>query len=192
METKLNNPLEKTFKVKEKETPKEEKKEKSTSPLISAECIEYLNYRIKQEELSSRLYLSMSMYLNNIGYIGAAKALKKDSDDEMTHANWAREYLLSLGIQPETPALEAPKQSFNGLPDVIRQSYDHEVLVTKQINDLGKDAITKGDFLLLQLVMKYQNEQIEEQEKVQTRLDRLNLFGETKDVLLLLDNELGQ
>lgn len=179
-------------KFKKVELPKTEKKEADNTSLISKECIDYLNYRIKQEELSSRLYLAMSMYLENVGYIGAAKAWKKDADDEMTHANWAREYLLALGIQPETPALEAPKQSFNGLPDVIRQSYDHEIVVTKQINDLGKDAIAKGDFLLLQLVMKYQVEQQEEIEKTRTRLDRLNLFGEDKVSLRMFDNELGQ
>lgn len=172
------------FKPKTKETV-------SKNPLITKECIDYLNYRIKQEELSSRLYLAMSMYLENVGYTGASKAWKKDADDEMTHANWAREYLLSLGIQPETPTLEAPIQSFTGLPEVIEKTYDHEVMVTKQINDLGKDAMSKGDFLLMQLVMKYQNEQIEEMNKVTNLKDRLILFGTDKVSLRMFDNELG-
>lgn len=182
------------FKIKE-ESVKIETKEveiKSKNPLISDECIKYLNYRIKQEELSSRLYLSMSMYLENIGYFGAAKSWKKDADDEMVHANWAREYLLSLGIQPETPALEAPQQTFNGLPDVIHKTYDHEVIVTKQINDLGKDAIAKNDFLLLKLVMKYQEEQIEEMNRVVNNIDRLKLIGEDKLSLIILDQEFGK
>lgn len=179
-------------KEEKKETQITEKTEASKNPLISDECIKYLNYRIKQEELSSRLYLAMSMYLENVGYFGAAKAWKKDADDEMTHANWAREYLLSLGIQPITPALEAPIQSFTGLPDVILKTYDHEVIVTKQINDLGKDAMAKSDFLLFQLVMKYQNEQIEEMNKVTNLKDRLKLFGEDRVSLRMFDNELGQ
>lgn len=179
------------IKEEKKESKTEEKMEISKNPLISDECIDYLNYRIKQEELSSRLYLAMSMYLENVGYIGAAKAWKKDADDEMTHANWAREYLLSLGIQPITPTLEAPIQSFTGLPDVILKTYDHEVIVTKQINDLGKDAMTKGDFLLFQLVMKYQNEQIEEMDKVTNLRDRLKLFGISEVSLRMFDNELG-
>lgn len=179
--------------TEKKESKKQEmKKEYTKNPLISDECIKYLNYRIKQEELSSRLYLSMSMYLENVGYLGAAKKWKEYSKEENTHADWAREYLLALGIQPETPTLEAPKQSFNGLPEIIKLTLEHETEVTKQCNDLGKDAISKGDFLLLQLVMKYQQEQIEEQEKAQNNVDRLELFGETKDVLLLLDQEFGK
>ena len=35
------------------------------NPMISDEVIGYLNMRIEQEELSSRMYLSMSMWLNN-------------------------------------------------------------------------------------------------------------------------------
>lgn len=185
---KLKINLEKPFKPKE---TKQEETKSSKNPLISDECIKYLNYRIKQEELSSRLYLAMSMYLENVGYLGAAKAWKKDSDDEMVHANWAREYLLSLGIQPETPTLEAPIQTFDGLPDIIYKTYDHEIVVTKQINDLGKDAIAKGDLLLLQLVIKYQNEQIEEMNKVTNLKDRLELFGTDKVSLRMFDNELG-
>jgi len=188
---KLEEP--KKFKIKEEmvETKKEEKVEFSKNPLISDECIKYLNYRIKQEELSSRLYLAMSMYLENVGYTGVAKKYRQYANEENSHADWARTYLLSLGIQPETPTLEAPKQSFTGLPEIIKSTLEHETTITKQCNDLGKDAMAKGDFLLLQLVMKYQQEQIEEQEKAQTNFDRLELFGASEVSLRMFDNELG-
>ncbi len=65
------------------------------NPLISTECIDYLNYRVQQEEYSSRIYLSMSMWLNNKGYVGAAALWRKYSDEEMAHAEWSRTYLLS-------------------------------------------------------------------------------------------------
>lgn len=179
----------------EKEIVREEKKEEtfSKNPLISDECIKYLNYRIKQEELSSRLYLAMSMYLENVGYTGAAKKYRQYANEENSHADWARTYLLSLGIQPETPTLEAPKQTFTGLPEIIRATLEHEIIVTKQCNDLGKDAMAKGDFLLLQLVMKYQAEQIEEMSKAVNNVDRLKLIDENDKLsLIILDQEIGQ
>ena len=78
---------------------------KAKSPLISDKTIELLNYRIEQEDYSSRLYLSMSLWLENAGY-ASAKLWKKYSSEEANHADWARTYLLSLGIQPKTGALE--------------------------------------------------------------------------------------
>lgn len=163
-----------------------------TNPFATKECIDILNYRIQQEEQSSRLYQSMSLWLNDNGFLGAAKSWLKDSEDEMTHAQWAKDFLLDMGVQPKLPALQEPQQTFTGLPDVIKKSYEHEIVVTQQCNDLAKHSIQYGNHLLYQLAIKYLHEQQEELGKLQNLLDRLNAFGENPDVLRLLDNELGQ
>ena len=123
--------------------------------------------------------------------MGAAKAWQTDADGEMEHAQWAKEYLLDMGVQPEIPALPKPVQSFTGLCDIIKQSYKHEVLVTEQCNELAKQAFKNSDHLLYQLANKFLKEQQEELGKVQTLLDKLSAFGEDKVALRLLDNELG-
>jgi len=161
------------------------------NPFATQSVIDALNYRIENEENSSRLYHAMSMWLNDNGYIGASKAWQKDSDDEMGHAMWAKEYLLDMGIQPKIPALKEPTQSFTGLPDIIRQSYKHEIDVTNQCNTLANTALKSGDNLLYQLANKFLQEQQEELGKVQTLLDKLEAFGEDKIAMRLLDNELG-
>lgn len=193
---KLENPLkQEKFKIKEKEMPEksnQETKEYNTSnPFISKECIDILNFRIEQEEQSSRLYQSMSLWLNDNGYMGAAKAWLKDSEDELLHAQWAKDFLLDMGIQPLLPALKQPQQSFKDLCDVIKQSYQHEIVVTQQCNDLAKHAMEYGNHLLYQLAIKYLKEQQEELGKLQTLLDKLEAFGEDKIAIRLLDNELG-
>lgn len=154
-------------------------------------CIEILNFRINQEEASSRLYHAMSLWLNDKGYVGAAKAWQKDADDEMTHASWAKEFLLDMGIQPTLATIDAPPQDFSGFPDIIRKSFEHEVTVTKQCNDLALFAWTNGNHLLYQLAIKYLKEQQEELGKLQTLVDKLEAFGENQVALKLLDQELG-
>ena len=163
----------------------------SKNPFATKECIDILNFRIEQEEQSSRLYHSMSMWLNDNGFMGAAKAWQLDADGEMEHAGWAKEFLLDMGIQPKIPALKEPTQSFAGLPDVIRKSYEHEVLVTKQCSDLASHAMKSSNHLLYQLSMKYMKEQQEELGKLQTIIDKLSSFGEDGVALRLLDTELG-
>lgn len=163
----------------------------SKNPLISQLCVDTLNYRIQQEELSSRIYLSMSMWLNNKGFTGAASLWKKYSNEELAHSDWAREYLLSFGIQPATPALDKPEQSFEGLPQIIKKSFDHEIEVSKQIKSLGDHALKMGDHMLYELCLKYMKEQVEEHDKMQTWMDKLEAFGTDGTALRLLDNEMS-
>jgi ferritin len=165
---------------------------KSHNPLIDEHCIKNLQYRIQQEEESSRLYLSMSMWLNNEGYTGAAQLWKKYADEEMTHANWAREYLLAMGVTPATPVLAAQPTTFDGLPAIIRASFDHEITVTKQIKVMASGALKEGDHMLYELCLRYLKEQVEEHDKTQTWVDKLAAFGEDKLALRMLDDEMAK
>lgn len=159
------------------------------NPLITTDVINHLNYRIQQEEYSSRLYLSMSMWLENNGYTGTAKLWKKYSEEEMIHADWSREYLLSLGVQPSVLKIETPPQNYTGLCEIVRQSYKHEIEVTQQCKDLCDLALKNGDHLLYQLGLQYVKEQVEEMNKMQTHIDKITSFGEDKIAMRLFDDE---
>lgn len=164
----------------------------SKNPFASDEAIKFLNYRIEMEEASSRIYESMSLWLDNEGYLGAAKAFKKDAEDERTHAQWAKQYLLDMGIQPTLSALPKPEQNFTGLEQIFQKSYDHELLITEECNEMASKAMKSGDHLLYHLASKYMGEQQEELGKVITRLDRLSIIGTEKTGLLIIDQELGE
>jgi ferritin len=164
---------------------------KTKNPMITEECVKHLNYRIEQEEYSSRIYLAMSMWLDDNGYKGAAKEWRTYSNEEMGHADFARAYLLNLGVQPNTPALQAPTQTFTGLPQIIQMSYDHEIEITRQCKELATHAMKMADHLLYELSMKYLHEQQEEMGKMQDLMDELEAFGTDKIAMRLLDNKLG-
>lgn len=163
----------------------------SSNPLLGQPCVDYLNYRIQQEEYSSRIYMSMSMWLNNKGYSGAAALWRKYADEELTHADIARKYLLSFGIQPVTPKLDEPQQNFSGLPEIIKMSFEHEIEVSKQIKEMADHALSMGDHMLYELCLAYLKEQVEEHDKTQTWVDKLEAFGTDKIALRLLDNEMA-
>jgi ferritin len=161
------------------------------NPLLSDHCVGYLNYRVQQEEYSARIYLSMALWLSNEGYLGAGKLWRNYSDEEMKHADIARNYLLAMGVQPITAKLESPTQVFTGLPDIIKQSYDHEIEVTTQIKDMATEALKKADHMLYELCLGYLKEQVEEHDKMQNWMDRLSAFGTDKVAIRLLDNEMA-
>jgi len=165
-------------------------KNKNKSNMISKKTIDLLQFRIQEEEQSSRIYLSMSQWLENEGYINSAKLWKKYSDEENIHAGWARKYLLSFGVLPNTPMLKKVNGSYKGFPDIIRKSFKHEIEITKQIQELANYALKIKDNMLYALSEKYLNEQVEEHDKMQNLMDQLKSFGTNKTAMRLLDSSL--
>lgn len=154
--------------------------------------IELLNNRIQQEELSARIYKAMSVWLNYNGFAGAAKLWQKYSDEEVKHSEIAYNYLLDLDIMPAVDSLQKPQTAFESLEQIIQLSYKHELEITAQCNRLAKNSYEVGDFQTLQLAQSYLKEQVEEQAKTKYWIDRLKAFGNSKEALRLLDNEMGE
>lgn len=166
---------------------------KTMNPLISEKCVEYLNYRIQQEEYSSRIYMAMTMWLDEKGFKGAAALWRNYSDEELKHADIARKYLLSFGVQPVTPRLDQPQQDFRGsLPEIIQLSYGHEIEISFQIKKMADYALSIKDHMLYELCLSYLKEQVEEHDKMQTWVDKLKTFGTDPLALRLLDNDMQE
>lgn len=158
---------------------------------LNDSMVHLLNYRIEQEEYSSRIYLSMSMWLTNAGFLGAGRLFRKYSDEELVHAEKAREVLLANGIQPATKALPEPKQEFGSFPELIKEGFAHEQEITKQCNELTKEAFKNHCFMAMELGLWYVKEQVEELDKFQNFIDRLETFGDGADLLRELDDEMN-
>lgn len=160
--------------------------------IISENIKGVLNYRIEQEEASSRLYKSMSIWLNYNGFLGSAKLWDKYSQEELVHSQWAYNYLLDLNIKPTVPGLSLPQAYFKGLPEIIALSFQHELKITEQCKELVKQAQSEGDFMAMELGLRYCKEQVEELGKFQNLLDQLESFGSDKTALRLLDNFISE
>ena len=159
--------------------------------LISNTMINLLNQRIQKEEESSRIYLAMSIWLGFNGFSGAEKVWLGYSNEELTHAKWAYNYLMDLNIKPVVPPLQDVQKEFTGLPQIIAMSLAHEIDITNQCKELAKVANQEGDYLTFELALKYCKEQVEELAKTQAWIDKLNSFGTDKIALRLLDDEMG-
>lgn len=154
--------------------------------IISKECIDLINFRINEEEKSWRLYENMYLWLEDNGYTNAAKLWRSYAQEELMHADWGKQYLLGLGIQPELRGMPQLSKDMDFV-SIIKDSYAHEVKITKQCQEMAKESMTKGDFMLHELSLKYLKEQHEELSRQQNWLDQLNSFGTDKIALRLLD-----
>ena len=166
--------------------------QRDRNPLLSNEGVSLLQYRIQQEEQSSRIYQSMSLWLNNEGYTGAASLWLKYSQEELVHADFSRQYLLSMGVTPSVPTLNAETTVYKGLPQIVEMSYDHEIVITKQLKEFADKSFKSGDYMLYTLAFQFLKEQVEEHDKMQTWIDKLKAFGTDRIALRLLDEEMGK
>lgn len=156
--------------------------------LLEEKTIEVLNYRIQQEEYSSRLYHQMHLWLENNSYKNLAKYFKKNSDDEMVHASWSKDYLMSFNVMPELRTLEEPINVFENVLDIAQKTLEHEIKITEQCNSLAKFALDNADFGLLALAQKYNAEQTEE---IGVALELLDIVQMSNDKLVI-DNYVGE
>lgn len=163
-----------------------------TKQNISPRLIALMNYRIEQEEASSRLYKAMAVWLDYTGFSGAAKLWNRYSSEELVHAQWAYQYLLDLDVKPEVPPIAKPSTEFGGLVDIVYKSYEHEQEVTRQCQELAAGAFKDGDYATLHLAQKYLDEQVEEIAKTNYWINRLTAFGSDGILLRELDEEMEE
>ena len=157
------------------------------SNLLNRSVVDALNYRIQQEEFSSRLYEQLSLWLNNEGFLNCSELYKKYSEEELKHAQWSKSYLLDYGITPCLAKLESPEMEISSLKDVFEATLEHELDITRQCEDLATLALKESNHVLYQLASKYCKEQQEEIGKSITNLDILKLSSD----MLIIDHYIG-
>ena len=156
--------------------------------LLSKEAIDDLEYRIQQEEFSSRLYKDMSLWFEDKGYLNLAKVYDEYSEEEMEHSTWASDFMLSYGIKPRLRALPSPEVGYNNCLEILNATLSHEIDVQNQCEKLSKNALQRGEIALYTLGLKYVTEQIDEAKK---SFDFLSIYKATKDELLF-DEYIGK
>jgi ferritin len=147
--------------------------------------------QIKNEEHSSRLYLSMASWCQVNGYPGAAAFLYKQTDEERMHMLKFVHYLNDRNGYSKLLALDNPTQEYKSLLDVFEKVMIHEEFITASINDLYEVALTSKDYTTGSYLQWFINEQIEEESTMHGILDKMKLAGNEAGGLFHIDKELS-
>jgi len=177
------------LKVPDTETKEEPKTSSKDVCMLSPETIELLNYRIQQEQFSSRIYEAFALWLENESLPNLASLYEKYAQEELIHAKWAKEHLLSYNIKPKLKPLYDPEIafSFSSIQNILDLTLQHEKDITNQCNALAAHALKNGDHILYSLATKYCKEQAEELNKAFTLL---SAYKRTSDDLVF-DHYIG-
>ncbi|KJF99798.1 MULTISPECIES: non-heme ferritin [Photobacterium] len=159
--------------------------------MLAKAMVDNLNEQINLEFFSSNLYLQMSAWCEDKGFEGAAEFLRAHAAEEMEHMQRLFTYVSETGAMPILGTIEAPKHEFASLGDVFRETYEHEQLITKKINELAHVAFTTQDYSTFNFLQWYVAEQHEEEKLFKGVLDKIELVGEDGKALFFIDKDLA-
>eukprot|EP00831_Metopus_contortus_P012327 TRINITY_DN14964_c0_g1_i1.p2 TRINITY_DN14964_c0_g1~~TRINITY_DN14964_c0_g1_i1.p2 ORF type:complete len:230 (+),score=40.43 TRINITY_DN14964_c0_g1_i1:71-691(+) len=150
-----------------------------------------MNEQINAEMYSAYLYLSMASWLEDENLSGMAIWMKAQAQEEMEHAMKFYEFINDRRQKVDLLSIEGPKTSWNSPEEVFKESLEHEQYVTARINALMDMAREGKDYAAEAFLQWFITEQVEEESAVDAILSRMQLMGDAKHAMFMLDRELG-
>ncbi|AFS80486.1 ferritin Dps family protein [Candidatus Nitrosopumilus koreensis AR1] len=147
---------------------------------ISPKMKKALNDQIALESVASNSYLAMASWCEVTGYQGGATFFYAQSDEEKTHMLKIIHYLNDIGAIATIPAVKEPKSSYKSLEEVVKTALKNEQAVTKAIHNIVELAHKEKDHCTYAFLEWFVNEQVQEETKFETILQKFDLLGRDK------------
>ena len=159
---------------------------------INPRLLEKLNEQINSELYSAYLYLGMAAYFDEKGLSGFAHWFKIQAKEEIEHAMMFYNHIMDRGGKIELKPIQAPPYNWPTITDLFKHALNHEKEVTARIHSLLDLARETGDKPAEVFLMKFVEEQVEEEKIFSEILQLLEYAGETPQTVLMLNAKLGQ
>ena len=150
-----------------------------------------INEQINSEFEASYTYLAMAAFCDKQKFLGAAKWLRMQSDEERGHALKLFDFLLARDGTVELKSIDQPPAEYESLAAVFEQALKHEQRVTTQINALYELCFTHKAFAEMTELQWFLTEQVEEEKTAREIVAKFRLVKTDPSALLDLDRELA-
>ena len=160
--------------------------------MLDKKIVELINSQINKEFYSSFFYLDMANYYTDQSLNGFANWFNIQTQEEYAHAMLFVQYLQLNGEKVVLDTIAKPGIIYKDHKHPLVAAYDHELMVTRSINDIYAVAFELRDFKTMQFLDWFVKEQAEEEQNVDEMVKRYELFGADARALYMLDQELGQ
>ena len=150
-----------------------------------------INDQIKNELESYYIYLSMAAYFHSKSLDGMGHWMRAQAHEEMIHAMKFIEHLLDRDGKVVLQDLKQLKTEWRSPLAAFQDAYEHEKFISGKINDLTTIAREEKDYSSEPMLAWFTEEQVEEEASAGKIAGELEMIGEDKSALLMLDRELG-
>lgn len=137
-----------------------------------------LNDQIKMEAHSSAVYLSMASWCNRNGFDNSGVYFEKQSAEERQHMLKIFKYVNDAGGRAVSPEVVNIPQEFESFRGVFEQALQQEIFVTQSLNKIADRCLRVKDFVTLQFLQWFLNEQMEEEYVARRILELFDVIGE--------------
>jgi ferritin len=158
---------------------------------MNARVVQAINRQINSELGASYAYMAMSAYCERQKFLGAARWLRLQSQEEHMHAMKLFDFVLARDEDVELQAIERPRMTFNKVADVFERALEQEQEVSRQIDALYEVAFTEKAFAAVAELQWFLTEQVEEEKTAREIVAKFKMVGDDPASLLDLDRELG-
>ena len=160
--------------------------------MIGERVSKAFNDQIKNELESYYIYLSMAAYFHSISLDGMGHWMRCQAHEEMIHAMKFFQHVIDRGGQVVLQDVRQLKTEWSSPLEAFQDAYEHEQFITGKINELTSIAREEKDYASEPLLAWFSDEQVEEEASAGKIRDELEMVGEDKSGLLMIDRELGQ
>jgi ferritin len=150
-----------------------------------------LNRQAGEEAYASSVYLSMALWCDAQGLMGAARYLAKSSTEEREHMTRFLQYVVDQDSQARVPAVAEPPHEFNSLPEILNQVLELEMKVASKIHSIVDLAEAEKDFATYNWLQWFVEEQRNAEIGARNILDRIAVIGTSGTGLYEIDRMLG-
>ena len=158
---------------------------------MNASVVDAINRQINSELSASYSYLAMSAWCECQKFVGAARWLRLQSQEEHMHAMKLFDFILARNASVALKPLEQPRQTFASVADVFERALEQEQEVSRQIDSLYETAFKEKAFAAVAELQWFLTEQVEEEKTGREIVAKFKMIGNDPASLLDLDRELG-
>ena len=152
---------------------------------------EALNAQINAEMWSAYLYLSMAAHCHAIGQPGMGKWFEVQFKEEQDHAKILFNYVIARNGKVFLKPIDSVPTEWSSILNIFESTLRHEQQVTEMINKLFALTSKENDYATQSMLQWFIDEQVEEEENVQTIIDNIKMVQDNGYGLYMIDKELG-
>ena len=160
--------------------------------MLEQKMQEKLNEQINAELYAAYLYQAMGAYFEDIDLDGFATWMDLQTQEEEEHARKIYDYINQRGGRVKLKAIEEPPFEWDSPLAAYKDALEHEQKVTAMINDLVDLADELKDRASYSFLQWFVDEQVEEEDSVNSIVERLKMIEGSSSALMMMNDKLGQ
>ena len=150
-----------------------------------------LNEQINKEFYSAYLYLEFANYYAAAGLNGFENWYRVQAQEERDHALLFYQYLQNNNEKVTLEAIAKPACDLTDNMAPLKAALEHEKYVTSLIDTIYGAAYEAKDYRTMQFLDWFIQEQGEEEKNASDLITKMELFGDDRKSLYMLNNELA-